>query len=161
MDPCHYPRFLDDDLATQYFDQCKQQIPFQEMLWRAGRKLPRLVYRYDPEERQIKILNRLIKLVEFKGHRTVMGVFCNYYRNGNDYTPWHQDSYGADIFTLSLGATREFQMKFHNQAGVVSYQLQNGDGYYFSQQINAQMKHCIPKIKEIVGERISIVFFLQ
>jgi alkylated DNA repair dioxygenase AlkB len=39
------------------------------------------------------------------------GVFCNYYRNGADYAPHHTDSYGADVMSVSLGATRTFAFK--------------------------------------------------
>jgi alkylated DNA repair dioxygenase AlkB len=174
-EPCisHTKQYLDQEEATVRFQECLQQIPFHEMAWATGRNLPRLVYRYDPnaplqailtemEETppNIRVLDALIRRIEVESGRKIMGVFCNHYRDGSDYTPPHQDSYGFDVFTLSLGGSRDCH--FHPLSGgpADKYTLMNGDLLFFNLAANEVYKHSIPK-RASAEPRISLVFFAQ
>jgi hypothetical protein len=175
----HTPGFLSDEEATTRLRECIEQIPFALLQWMPGRKLPRLVYRYDtdfilaasiaangsfetPEGyRHIPVLDVLIQQIESSTGKEIRGVFCNLYRNGNDYTPAHRDSYGCDIFTLSLGVSRTCIFEPTSPFGYrQEYQLNNGDLLFFNQTANGLYKHSIPKDTS-TEPRVSLVFFVQ
>lgn len=162
QDPGHFSSFIDPSLSSYYFDRMKKEIPFRELKLNTGRNLPRLVFRYEPDESgTLDVLQELISIVESRLFTTVKGVFCNLYRNGSDWTPLHQDSYNLDVFTISFGATRSFKIKSMNDdISDTTYKLENGDAFFFSGETNKKMKHTVPKTKKDVGERISVVFFI-
>jgi hypothetical protein len=37
--------------------------------------------------------------------RNILGVFCNFYKDGGNHTPYHQDSYGCIVLTISFGGS--------------------------------------------------------
>lgn len=153
----------------------KMKIPWKEMTWGTGNKLPRKVcHGADcPVEIQGILLDILVKIVNeinvcrhiiSPGLREIVlakyGFFCNYYRNEKDYTPFHEDQYGGDIISLSFGATREFQFKRKSDNSVESFQLNGGDVLFFARAVNDTHKHSVIKGTAPAGERINITFFL-
>jgi len=94
------------------------------------------------------------------------GIWCNYYPDGSNYTPPHQDQYvlpngqPAHVITVSFGATRDciIEPLVKGSGEKVKYTLKDGDIFYFSPEHDATHKHSIPKRKN-AGPRISIVFF--
>ncbi|MDD4930858.1 MAG: hypothetical protein PHG66_01730 [Candidatus Colwellbacteria bacterium] len=93
----------------------------------------------------------------------VKGVFGNHYeKEGNDYAPYHKDSYGdgKGVFTVSIGGTRMFYTKDDKTGVVTKHKLDDGDLFYFNSQFNSKHKHSIPKLKSYKDPRISIVFFV-
>lgn len=79
----------------------------------------------------------------------VHGIYLNYYRNGEDYTPNHSHP-GMKQVVISLGATRTLTIS--NK----SYPLNNGDVIIFGSSI-----HGVPKDPTCTDARISIALFLQ
>lgn len=150
----HVQGFLEPDMADAYFQRL-QALPWQKVMWRAGRYLPRLVYSYESYD---PVINELIELVESHFSCRVKGVWGNYYRDGNDYTPEHQDSYGGHVITLSFGAPRLFYLRHLTTNEKIQYTLNHGDVNWFSPEINAAHKHAVPKSKQ-TQPRISMVFF--
>lgn len=153
--------FIDQEVSPYFMERCLNEIPFQEVEYRKGRKLPRLCFRYDGFN-QVGVLEELKVLVETKTQEKVGGIWCNLYRNGEDYTPQHQDSYQANVFTISLGETRFFHI--HPLNGALQkekYKMECGDAFYFTKEENLLMKHSVPKSKTYKGQRISIVFFTR
>lgn len=93
----------------------------------------------------------------------VKGIFGNHYeKEGNDYAPYHKDSYGdgKGVFTVSIGGTRMFYTKDDKSGVVTKHKLEDGDLFYFNSQFNSKHKHSIPKLKSYKDPRISIVFFV-
>jgi len=78
----------------------------------------------------------------------VYGIYLNYYRNGEDYTPNHSHP-GQKQVIISLGASRVLTM------GKRSFVMNNGDVIVFGSAI-----HGIPKDPNCQQGRISIAMFL-
>lgn len=166
-DPCHISSFIDDEIADSYFYRLSREIPFERQEWSHGKYLPRMVYSYSPRDfresqcNSIDVLDELLQMVENSLDTNVHGIFCNLYRDGNDYTPFHQDSYGFPVFTVSFGDTRDFSLLPIQSGKSIKYKLENGDAFYFSTDTNSKYKHSIPRTTKKVGPRISLVFFIS
>lgn len=161
--------FLPPDEAEQIFDECLEQIPFEDMYWGNG-ILKRKVYEYDYSSNYLKrafnhecekipVLDDLINRISEHINETIVSAVCNYYRDGSDYSPSHQDDSGFDLCILSLGGTREVVLTSLTDNSVSKYTLSNGDLFFFNQVANATYKHSIPK-KNNAEPRISLVFHI-
>lgn len=88
-------------------------------------------------------------------------LWLNLYRNGDNYAPWHQDSYGGKVAIVSIGGARLFKTRSLNGASdeSESYTFGDGDLIFFNESWNSTHQHSIPKTKKKVSSRISIVIF--
>lgn len=156
----HIKEFIGNKESSEYFERL-MAIPWKQVKWGTGRTLPRLVFKYDDDFVVFPVLEELKGLIEMMYGRTVNGIFCNKYDNGKAWTPEHKDSYGGYVFTLSFGQKRRFYLKNDTTGNKKEYMLDSGDLIYFSPEIDACHKHCIPKTeaKDMQGTRISVVFF--
>jgi alkylated DNA repair dioxygenase AlkB len=90
-------------------------------------------------------------------------VLLNRYRNGIDSMGWHADhelELGPEpvIASVSLGATRRFDLK-HTATGVTrSFRLTNGSLLVMRGQTQAQWRHRVPKELTVSGERLNLTF---
>jgi len=159
--PKLFPKVFNTEEAQIIFNAVKREVPFTKVEWARGKYLPRLCFRYEPENNgTIPSLEHLRKEIERITKKNVSGIWCNLYENGDHYTPEHRDSYGSYVYTLSLGETRSFHMKNATTGETLKYNLQSGDLFYFDFLSNRDYLHSIPKTHRAnVGERISIVFF--
>lgn len=149
-----YPSFLDQETSFKLYEQLRQEQCWPENSYEmAGRRfqLPRLQTWHADEGIVYSYSNNLLKsrpwtptllsikqsietLLEFRFN----AVLVNYYRDGNDHVGWHTDNekeMGKEpvIASLSLGATRLFQIKAHPHLSnsstseeMVSLPLQSG-----------------------------------
>jgi hypothetical protein len=79
----------------------------------------------------------------------IHGIYLNWYRDGNDYTPNHSHP-GMKQIIISLGATRTLKV------GNKEYDSANGDIIVFGSSI-----HGVPKEPEVTEGRISIALFTK
>jgi alkylated DNA repair dioxygenase AlkB len=90
-------------------------------------------------------------------------VLLNRYRSGADSMGWHADrepELGDQpvIASVSLGATRTFDMR-HNRSGAVqSFALNNGSLLVMRGSTQAEWRHRVPKEPRVQGERINLTF---
>jgi alkylated DNA repair dioxygenase AlkB len=90
-------------------------------------------------------------------------VLLNRYRNGADSMGWHADNereLGGEpvIASVSLGATRRFDLR-HNATGLMrSFQLTSGSLLVMRGQTQALWKHRVPKESGVGGERVNLTF---
>ncbi|MEX3694027.1 alpha-ketoglutarate-dependent dioxygenase AlkB [Paraburkholderia sp. BR14263] len=90
-------------------------------------------------------------------------VLLNRYRTGTDSMGWHADhepELGPEpvIASLSLGATRRFDLR-HNATGVVrSFQMTSGSLLVMQGKTQAQWRHRVPKEPAVSGERVNLTF---
>lgn len=154
-----HKRYLDADQADFYYNVLAALLPWTTF---APSPRSRLVHQWDPSS-DSAIDNLIVGLVQPLEHRfgvRVQGVFLNYYRNGEDYCPYHRDTYGCDVWTLSLGGTRDFLVK-PDRTGTKStkWTLESGDLYLMKRQLHQTYRHSIPARKGMNQGRISVVFF--
>lgn len=145
-------------------------IPFQERMW-GNTPLKRLVCQLSREEiNGIPLLEEIIQrsltspvINSLVRGRSFSGAWLNLYRDGQDYTPHHQDSYDADVLMISIGGTRRFLTKEKGTGTprARSWECDDGDIIIFTPEFNSKHTHSIPKTAQVVDPRISIVLFLQ
>jgi len=90
-------------------------------------------------------------------------VLVNLYRDGNDSVDWHADDeaeLGAEpvIASLSLGATRRFDLRHRASGETVSVDLPPGSVVVMSGRCQAEWGHRVAKTKRHVGPRINLTF---
>ncbi|MBM5668475.1 alpha-ketoglutarate-dependent dioxygenase AlkB [Burkholderia pseudomallei] len=105
----------------------------------------------------------LKRRVEAASRARFNSVLLNRYRNGFDSMGWHADDepeLGAEpvIASLSLGATRVFDLR-HNETGVThAYRLTNGSLLVMRGRTQHAWRHRVPKEPAVRGERINLTF---
>jgi hypothetical protein len=153
-------QFIDKGLSEFYFNELSVAVPWGEVEWKKGKKLPRLCFRYDAEQfGSIEPLDQLINTINIRENVFIEGCWCNLYRTGEDYTPPHQDQYSADIYTLSFGSTRDCLTKPLDGGKSTKHTLESGDLFFFNEEFDSRHKHSIPVRKTNNDPRISVVFF--
>ncbi|CAJ2724656.1 2OG-Fe(II) oxygenase [Burkholderia pseudomallei] len=105
----------------------------------------------------------LKRRVEAASRARFNSVLLNRYRNGFDSMGWHADDepeLGAEpvIASLSLGATRVFDLR-HNETGVThAYRLTSGSLLVMRGRTQHAWRHRVPKEPAVRGERINLTF---
>jgi alkylated DNA repair dioxygenase AlkB len=90
-------------------------------------------------------------------------VLLNLYRDGRDSVSWHADNepgLGRDpvIASVSLGATRRFQMKHRTRNLRLSLDLPQGSCLVMAGATQHHWLHQVPKTSRPVGPRINLTF---
>ena len=175
-----YPSLLSNEEADQLFDTLKKSIIWEKhkiKLYGEVHDVPRLTAWYgDPnksyEYSGIKLKTRLwnAALLKIRGKIETISktkfnsVLLNLYRSGSDSVLWHSDDepeLGKNpvIGSLSLGETREFQMKHKYDRDLKQkILLQHGSFLLMKGKTQHNWLHQIPKRKNLKGERINLTF---
>jgi alkylated DNA repair dioxygenase AlkB len=90
-------------------------------------------------------------------------VLLNFYRDGRDSVSWHADNepgLGRNpvIASVSLGATRRFQMKHRERDERLSLDLPSGSCLVMAGSTQHHWLHQVPKTSRPVGPRINLTF---
>jgi hypothetical protein len=146
----YYPNLLTADHATALFEYLKDNIEWENGIMSRVHGFTR---KAKPMQLGMdQVLDSTIAAVFEKmgiDSAGIYGVYLNYYRDGNDFTPAHSHP-GLKQIVISLGATRTLTM------GSSSYEMKNGDVIIFGSSI-----HGVPKDPECKDGRISIALFLR
>jgi alkylated DNA repair dioxygenase AlkB len=153
---CLYKECFTEEECSEYFNDLNK-LEWRQVKWKTGKFLPRRVFK--PFIGLPLVLKKLRDEVEMMLECTVLDVWCNHYKDGSEYTPSHQDTYGKWVVTLSFGATRDCVTQNIKTSEKSKYLLENGDILVFSPVFDAYNKHSIPKTKKCTDPRISVVFF--
>lgn len=166
--------------ADKLFDRLSQEIPWRQDNIRVAGKvvpLPRLQawfadpgagYEYSGiflEPRPWSdCLSSVKQHIETYSDTRFNSVLANLYRDQNDSVSWHADDepeLGANptIASLSLGATREFQLKHRLHPGrKLKIPMQSGDLMIMKGGLQHHWLHQIPKSRSATGARINLTF---
>lgn len=170
--------FLVPKDADEYFALLRGETPWEQRSIRImGRTIPqpRLIawfgdkpYTYsgltvNPDTPFTPLLSLLRAKVELATGASFNSVLLNLYRNGNDSIAWHSDDEpelgpNPTIASVSLGATRRFNLKHKTTQETRSLDLAHGSLVLMSGTSQAHWKHSVPKTKALVGERINLTF---
>jgi len=90
-------------------------------------------------------------------------VIANRYRTGVDSIGWHADkepSMGKSpaIASLTLGATRKFQLRPNSGGKPIDFWLSHGSLLLMQPGCQENWVHQVPKTSKPVGERINLTF---
>ena len=163
----HYSSFLNTLEAEEYFSLFKALIPWQicsfspnsrkVFMWNSSGLMSSST---DP---QLSMLfQKLIDKIQSRFGVQIENLFCNLYEDGSNYCSYHKDKYGMNIYTLSLGAPRDFSVKPDGKNTTTkTFLLESGDLYFMDNAIHKTHKHSIPKRTKCKDSRISIVFFVS
>lgn len=112
---------------------------------------------FTPELKEI-----LLKIQEILPHDYNV-VLANLYRDGNDSNGWHADNEkelgkNPTIASLSLGATRRFDLKHNASKEKLSLELKSGTLLIMGGEMQHFWKHTIAKTKKVQAPRINLTF---
>jgi hypothetical protein len=130
-----------------------------DLSWKEGIRsrsgFTRLAHQLDTESKQGQMILNIVKdvLLQMKTQDSklpnyaVYGVYINFYRDGNMYTPSHSHK-GTHQLVISLGATRTLNI------AKKAISMETGDAVLFGSSV-----HGVPK-EPCNGGRISIATFM-
>jgi len=160
----HIPKFLEKYESDDFYKNLKSDVPWQEVTRGNGVTFSRLVFRYGEFERQFQkydVLEDMITYVEEVLETDISSVWCNLYRNGKDFTPYHQENYNSNVFVLSLGKERKFSIRKVDEPLIVKHHtLNHGDAFYFNSDANRTHENSTPKSGHTTSH-IDIIFFMD
>jgi len=112
---------------------------------------------WTPEVAALRAACSSVAGVEFNS------VLANLYRDGNDSVDWHADDepqLGREpvIASLSLGATRRFDLRHRESGETVRVDLPPGSVVVMSGRCQHEWVHRVAKTKRPVGPRINLTF---
>jgi alkylated DNA repair dioxygenase AlkB len=108
-------------------------------------------------------LLELKRCAEAHAGQAFNSVLLNLYRDGRDSVGWHADNepgLGRNpvIASISLGATRRFQLKHRGSGERVAIDLSHGSCLIMAGATQHHWLHQLPKTARPVGPRINLTF---
>jgi len=93
-------------------------------------------------------------------------VLANYYRDGRDSVGWHSDDErelgpardDIAIASVSLGATRRFEMRHRANGDRRTFELEDGSLLLMRGATQQHWRHALPKTAAVVGPRLNLTF---
>jgi alkylated DNA repair dioxygenase AlkB len=173
------PDFISQELANYYFKLFQESLSFQQgtiTLFGKTHPIPRLeaffgidnqVYSYSGKTLETqsftKELLEVKTLIEEISDEKLNCVLVNLYRDGKDSNGWHADNepeLGKNpvIASLSLGASRRFDLKHNTTKEKISIELNHGSLLIMKGEMQHYWKHQIAKTTKVSTPRINLTF---
>ena len=174
-----YPRFFDADFAREAFEELKTKTPWEqpEMVM-FGKKHAQaglstwftdsgIAYQYSGIVREAhpmtSLLTKIGAMCTAHTGAQFNSVLVNLYRDGQDSVSWHSDNEAVNgkeptIASVSLGATRRFDLRHKETKEMVRADLEDGSLLVMSGLSQHCWVHQIAKTKTPVGPRINLTF---
>lgn len=173
------PKFLTPEQASPLFHQIMNETVWEmpEMVM-FGKKYPQaglstwytnteIPYMYSGITRtphaMTPLLEGVMKQCTVASEAEYNSVLVNLYRDGNDSVSWHADNEQVNgreptIASVSLGATRRFDLRHKESGETVRVDLEDGSLLVMSGLSQHCWVHQIAKTKSKVGPRINLTF---
>ncbi len=173
------PKFFEPKQTAQLFQQIMDETPWEmpEMVM-FGQKYPQaglstwftntnVSYVYSGITRtphaMTPVLHAVMDQCTVASGAEYNSVLVNLYRDGNDSVSWHADNEeinGSEptIASVSLGATRRFDLRHKESGETVRVDLEDGSLLVMSGLSQHCWVHQIAKTKTKVGPRINLTF---
>ena len=173
------PHFISSVESTRLFAQLNEETPWEmpEMVM-FGKKYPqagfstwftntKVSYVYSGITRtphaMTPVLHDVMGRCALVSGAEYNSVLVNLYRDGNDSVSWHSDNEelnGSEptIASVSLGATRRFDLRHKESGETVRVDLEDGSLLVMSGLSQHCWVHQIAKTKTKVGPRINLTF---
>ena len=151
----YYPGKVDVDTASNLYAILESETDWQTGIKSRGVETRKayscstFLITSDIDLSVTTLVSDIISKIDLGGDYAIAGIYLNYYRNGNDWTPNHRHS-GTVQMIISLGATRTLDIASK------SYVMENGDVIVFGSSL-----HGVKKDPSVTDGRISIAVFLQ
>lgn len=174
-----HEQFLDPDFAVRAFDELLRTNSWEEhdiVVFGQRHREPRLStwhadggkeYEYSGLLRTPLPLTPLLSDIrsrcESVSGASFNSVLVNLYRDGNDGVGWHADNEAVNgreptIASVSLGATRRFDLRHRESKETVKVDLHSGSLLVMSGLSQHCWVHQVAKTKQVVGPRINLTF---
>ncbi len=159
LDPCcwvdYCPTFLGG--ADRLLTELEGRLP-----WAQGRRLmygtwhdePRLTARLELDDEALPpVVAGMVERLSTHYGRRFDGLFCNYYRGGQDGVAWHSDRIGRTtvdplVAIVSLGGPRTFAMRERGRSeGTRRWTMHSGDLLVMGGAAQHHWEHCIAKCR--------------
>ena len=147
----YYKNFLHPDIATALYAYLKYDIDWEDGIPSRRHGFTRKAKGMDMNEIFLgnnSLKDILINVFQSLKIDSAYGIYLNYYRDGNDFTPSHTHKNTKQLI-ISLGETRKLDV------GSKTYDMNNGDVIVFGSSA-----HGIKKEPEVKEGRISIAVFI-
>lgn len=174
-----WPHWLDGRQADAMLNQLEAELSWkQEAIMMFGKRvlIPRqqvwmgdahCSYRYSgttfiPEPWH-PLVWQLTSQVSTFLHQPFNCVLLNYYANGQQHMGWHADNeseLGHDplIASLSLGASRRFELKHRSEPWQLALELRSGSLLQMGHGCQANWLHRLPKQIKVLQGRLNLTF---
>ena len=174
-----HEQFLNPDFAVRAFDELLRTNAWEEhdiVVFGQRHREPRLStwhadggkeYEYSGLLRTplplTPLLNDIRSRCESVSGASFNSVLVNLYRDGNDGVGWHADNEAVNgreptIASVSLGATRRFDLRHRESKETVKVDLHSGSLLVMSGLSQHCWVHQVAKTKQVVGPRINLTF---
>lgn len=174
-----HEQFLDPDFAVRAFDELLRTNAWEEhdiVVFGQRHREPRLStwhadggkeYEYSGLLRTplplTPLLNDIRSRCESVSGASFNSVLVNLYRDGKDGVGWHADNEAVNgreptIASVSLGATRRFDLRHRESKETVKVDLHSGSLLVMSGLSQHCWVHQVAKTKQVVGPRINLTF---
>jgi alkylated DNA repair dioxygenase AlkB len=164
----YFPACLTEAAAARAFDVLLTDVPWESQrrqMYDREVDVPRLTAMFDLDAESVPgpILDAR-SAVESLSEHAFNSAGLNLYRNGQDSVAPHNDKLhtlvaGSPIALLSLGATRRFTLRTKDAPKRhLDLDLAPGSLLLMSYATQLHLDHGVPKTKQSVGARISIVY---
>ena len=108
-------------------------------------------------------VQQLVAVVSNTINRPLNCVLLNLYASGQNHMGWHADNepelgVAPVIASLSLGATRRFDLQHRTQGHQLQLQLENGSLLVMAGKCQQHWQHRLPKQSRVAAPRLNLTF---
>jgi alkylated DNA repair dioxygenase AlkB len=139
------------------WEQTTQHLYDQEVV------TPRLVASIADVERDWPIVASMARALSERCGVVFDRISAAYYRGKDDSVAWHRDrnlrnKESGFVATVSVGEPRPFFLRPYGGGRSIRFQLGFGDLLIMGGTCQRTWEHTVPKLKQAIGPRISVMF---